>query len=127
MDDLNAAPLEGAHDDVIDMKDLLVNHYGWNEDDVLVLLDDGKPGQLQPTRGVIIAEMHNLVQGVQEGDVLFLQYSGHGGQVPDTNGDEIDGFDEVIYSCDQRPIVDDELHDILVKPLPSGCRLTVRT
>ncbi|KAF8511520.1 caspase domain-containing protein [Gautieria morchelliformis] len=115
--------VEGAHDDVDDMKEFLVHHHGWREEDILVLKDDGTSNQ-QPTRDVIIAEMHNLVRDVCAGDVLFLQFSGHGGQIPDMNGDENDGFDEVIYSCDRYPIVDDLMHDILVKPLPAGCRLT---
>lgn len=73
-----------------------------------------------------------------------IKDSGHGGQTRDLDGDEIDGRDEgkglvqefvflthfelVIYPVDFRTagfIVDDDLHDILVKPLPAGCRLTV--
>ena len=43
------------------------------------------------------------------------------------DGDEEDGYDEVIYPVDFRQvghIVDDEMHDILVKPLRPGVRLT---
>lgn len=32
-----------------------------------------------------------------------------------------------IVSSDAIKIIDDELHEVLVKPLPAGCRLTVRT
>jgi len=45
----------------------------------------------------------------------------------DLDGDEDDGYDEVIYPIDFKTaghIVDDDIHDILVKPLPPGCRLT---
>lgn len=52
---------------------------------------------------------------------------GHGGQTKDLDGDEEDGYDEVIYPVDFRQvghIVDDEMHDILVKPLQPGTRLT---
>jgi hypothetical protein len=58
---------------------------------------------------------------------LFFHYSGHGGQVPDLNGDEIDGMDEVIFPVDFKQhgfIVDDDMHAIMVKDLPEGCRLT---
>jgi len=57
----------------------------------------------------------------------FFHYSGHGGQTKDLNGDEADGYDEVIYPVDFKRaghIVDDYMHDIMVKPLPHGCRLT---
>jgi metacaspase-1 len=53
--------------------------------------------------------------------------TGHGGQTPDTDGDEDDGYDEVIYPVDFRVagfIVDDEMHRIMVKPLQAGVRLT---
>ena len=41
---------------------------------------------------------------------------GHGGQTPDLDGDEEDGYDEVIYPVDFRQaghIVDDEMHAIM--------------
>jgi hypothetical protein len=46
---------------------------------------------------------------LDEGDILFLTYSGHGGQVPDRNGgDEPDSQDETWVLFD-RQLVDDEL------------------
>jgi hypothetical protein len=71
--------------------------------------------------------MQWLVSGAHPNDSLFFHYSGHGGQTKDTDGDEGDGFDEVIYPVDYESaghIVDDNMHDIMVKPLPAGCRLT---
>ncbi|KAK7050944.1 Ca(2+)-dependent cysteine protease [Paramarasmius palmivorus] len=71
--------------------------------------------------------MQWLVRGAAPNDSLFFHYSGHGGQTEDLDGDEADGYDEVIYPLDHESaghIVDDEMHDILVKPLPPGCRLT---
>lgn len=53
--------------------------------------------------------------------------SGHGGQVKDVSGDEDDGYDECIYPVDYKQtshILDDDLHAIMVRPLPAGCRLT---
>ncbi len=57
----------------------------------------------------------------------MLTNKGHGGQTADTNGDEEDGSDEVIYPVDFRQvghIVDDQMHQIMVSPLPAGVRLT---
>jgi hypothetical protein len=59
--------------------------------------------------------------------LLLLTSSGHGGQTEDANGDEEDGNDEVIYPVDFRQaghIVDDQMHEVLVSPLPPGARLT---
>lgn len=58
---------------------------------------------------------------------LVFQFSGHGGQVPDTDGDEEDAKDETIIPCDYQSagqITDDDLFKMLVKPLPEGVLLT---
>jgi hypothetical protein len=81
----------------------------------------------QPTKANILRAMHWLVKDAKPNDSLFFHYSGHGGQTPDLDGDEEDGYDEVIYPVDFRSashIVDDEMHRIMVKPLLPGVRLT---
>lgn len=58
---------------------------------------------------------------------MLTSLLGHGGQTADLDGDEEDGYDEVIYPVDFRVaghIVDDEMHNIMVKPLAPGVRLT---
>jgi hypothetical protein len=44
---------------------------------------------------------------LRSGDILLLTYSGHGGQVDDTNGDEPEDETWVLYD---RELVDDELY-----------------
>jgi hypothetical protein len=71
--------------------------------------------------------MQWLVKDARPNDALFFHYSGHGGQQADTDGDEADGMDENIYPLDHKTagtIVDDDMHAIMVKTLPQGCRLT---
>lgn len=46
---------------------------------------------------------------LESGDTLLLTYSGHGGQIPDTNSDEADAQDETWVLFD-RQMVDDELY-----------------
>lgn len=53
--------------------------------------------------------------------------TGHGGQTKDLDGDEDDGYDEVIYPVDYvraGHVVDDQIHAICVAPLKPGVRLT---
>lgn len=60
-------------------------------------------------------------------DRFFFHFSGHGGQKADEDGDEEDGNDETIYPVDHEEagvITDDVMHDLMVRPLPAGCRLT---
>jgi hypothetical protein len=65
--------------------------------------------------------------GTSRGDQVVIQFSGHGSFVPDRDGDEPDGTDEVIcpYDVNARgPITDDELFD-LYSARPAGVRLLV--
>jgi metacaspase-1 len=57
------------------------------------------------------------------GDMLVFTYSGHGGQVPDANGDEQDRMDETWVLYD-RQMVDDELYSLLGKLKP-GVRVAI--
>ena len=45
---------------------------------------------------------------------VFFHYSGHGTQVQDTDGDEMDGLDEAIYSKNGKIITDDEISEVLM-------------
>ncbi|KAF4591056.1 Ca(2+)-dependent cysteine protease [Pleurotus pulmonarius] len=101
--------------------------FGYQENDIVVLTDDATNPRQLPTRDNMIRAMGWLVRDAQPNDSLFFHYSGHGGQTKDLDGDEEDGFDEVIYPVDYAEnghITDSDMHDILVKPLPAGCRLT---
>jgi len=63
----------------------------------------------EATSAAVIAFLKGAAKQLAKGDELFLTYSGHGGQVPDGNGDEIDGIDETWCLYD-RQLVDDELY-----------------
>lgn len=119
--------LRGCINDVQNVKGFLINHWGYKQDDMVILTDDATNPRMQPTTANIIQAMQWLVNNAKPNDALFFHYSGHGGQTKDTDGDEADGYDEVIYPVDFESsghIVDDLMHDIMVKPLPEGCRLT---
>ncbi|KAH9243467.1 hypothetical protein K456DRAFT_1717023 [Colletotrichum gloeosporioides 23] len=119
--------LRGCINDVKNVSAFLVERYGYKREDMVVLTDDQREPMGQPTKQNILRAMHWLVQGAQPNDSLFFHYSGHGGQTEDIDGDEDDGYDEVIYPVDFKEaghIVDDEMHHIMVKPLQPGVRLT---
>merc|ERR1712000_292969 len=118
--------LKGCINDVKNMQNFLAK-YGFNGQNVRVLTDDLTDASRQPTRANILRDLRWLVQGARPGDSLFFHFSGHGSQVVDTSGDEDDGMDETILPVDYNKagqIIDDELHEILVAPLPAGCKLT---
>ncbi|KAI0844882.1 caspase domain-containing protein [Daldinia vernicosa] len=119
--------LRGCINDVRNMSQYLVEHFGYKREDMVILTDDQQNPMSQPTKQNILRAMHWLVKDARPNDSLFFHYSGHGGQTKDLDGDEPDGYDEVIYPVDFRHtghITDDEMHRIMVKPLQSGVRLT---
>ena len=61
------------------------------------------------TRANALAAMRRAAKALRAGDLLFLTYSGHGGQVPDVNGDEADKRDETWCLYDGQ-VIDDELY-----------------
>ncbi|XXH01102.1 hypothetical protein Hte_007453 [Hypoxylon texense] len=119
--------LRGCINDVRNMSAYLVEHFGYKREDMVILTDDQQNPMSQPTKQNILRAMHWLVKDARPNDSLFFHYSGHGGQTKDLDGDEPDGYDEVIYPVDFRQtghITDDEMHRIMVRPLQSGVRLT---
>ncbi|RXW17553.1 hypothetical protein EST38_g8300 [Candolleomyces aberdarensis] len=120
--------LRGCINDVENLLTFIEEQWDYHDADVRVLRDDSEDPDDQPTKANILAAMEWLVEDAQPNDALFLHYSGHGSQQEDEDGDEKDGIDEALCPVDYTDsglIVDDVLHDILVKPLPRGCRLTV--
>lgn len=118
--------LRGCINDVNNVSKFLQAH-GYQKNDIVILTDDQSNARALPKRQNILDGMKWLVKGAQQGDSLFFHYSGHGGQVEDKDGDEYDGMDECIYPMDFESageIIDDIMHDIMVKSLPPGCRLT---
>jgi len=65
------------------------------------------------TKNNILEGFKNLLMNCQAGDFLFFVYSGHGSYAIDRNGDEKDGRDELIVSCDLQSILDDELKALI--------------
>jgi hypothetical protein len=75
----------------------------------------------------IRAAIASTIGKAKNGDLVVIQYSGHGSYVPDEDGDEPDGTDECICPYDinsKGPITDDELFDIYSAKKP-GVKLVV--
>lgn len=46
------------------------------------------------TKAGIVNAFNSLINRSQNGDIVYIQFSGHGQMMTDMNGDEKDGFDE---------------------------------
>jgi hypothetical protein len=75
------------------------------------------------TRDTVTRALKSAAAKLAAGDILFLTYSGHGGQVPDKNGDEDDGTDETWCLYDGE-LIDDELYAIFAR-FRKGVRIFV--
>lgn len=56
----------------------------------------------------------------------MFYFVGHGQRQLDSNGDEADGFDEALLPVDhatEGALVDDEINETIVRPLPHGAKL----
>ncbi len=71
--------LAGCHNDVLNMKEYLMDVHEFEEDNMHVLLDDGV--HEDPTYDNIMNAYRQLVASSEEGDCVYLHYSGHGGKV----------------------------------------------
>ena len=112
----SVSPLNGPANDANDVAAFLVEHAGFRQRDLRVLLDG------EATRHNILAAFETwLIQGTRPGDDVLLYFSGHGFQQPDVNGDEADGLDETLVPVDARVderavggmITDDEIGALL--------------
>jgi hypothetical protein len=115
IDDYRAVPgLMGAVNDVATLRELLRNRWGFADRNIELLTDAAA------TRAGVLAALNRLVQTAGPDDIVYVHYSGHGSQVRDRNGDEVDRLDETLVPYDGRTpgirdIVDDELDALFAR------------
>ena len=114
--------LQGCALDATIMSGMLQDHFGFPGDNIRLVLDN------RATKANILDRLRWLVQDAKAGDVLAFFYAGHGSQVRDRNGDELeDQIDEILCPHDlswDDPLTDDILHEYFSK-VPEGVNLTV--
>lgn len=80
------------------------------------------------TREGVASAINNAAANLSSGDIFLLYYSGHGGQLPDLDGDEDDGRDET-WCLFNGQMMDDEIRqfwtnfkeDVRVLVLSDSC------
>jgi hypothetical protein len=65
----------------------------------------------ETTRDGILKAFDDLVLATQKGDIVYVQYSGHGDQIPDRDGDEADGYDETLVPSNVSESGDNQVTD----------------
>lgn len=116
--------LNGCINDVQKMKQVLLDHFGYQENQIIVMSDE-ESGALRPTALNIMNQLGSLIIRAyyNEAQEIWIHYSGHGSYIEDHSGDELDNRDEVIVPLDHDKsglITDDLLHNYM-EYLPSTC------
>jgi hypothetical protein len=76
------------------------------------------------TSAAVTAAIADAAAKLAPGDTFFLSYSGHGGQVPDRNGDEQEDRMDETWVLHDRQLIDDELYALWGR-FPTGVRIFV--
>jgi metacaspase-1 len=77
----------------------------------------------EATRKNMLAAVRAASKTLKSGDLLFVSYSGHGGQIPDVSGEEDDKLDETWCLYDGE-FIDDEVY-LELSRIPAGVRVLV--
>lgn len=117
IDQYRDSPLQGCVRDAITWSEVLTGL----QFQVTTLRDAGA------TRQAILDALRTMIASARAGDSLVFQYSGHGSQVEDLNGDESDRYDETLVPIDYDAgalLIDDDLAEVY-RLLPPGVLLTL--
>lgn len=114
---LKMTNLRGCVNDVMDMKRLLTDNFGFNEKDILVLTN-----KKATHKGIVDAFRTHLIDKATANTIVVFHYCGHGSQMRDQEGgDEVfDQMDETIVPHDSRTpgkfdIRDDQLNGLFTQ------------
>ena len=105
--------LNGCINDIVHMRNTLVDAYGYKDANIYMLRDDD--ASRLPTRANILKNLTTLIGMSQPADTLWVHYSGHGMQIKSSDKDESDKLDECIVPCNYNTagiITDNELFAI---------------
>lgn len=123
------AELSGCINDSQNLKQFLIQKNYFDNKEI-IMMNDNKSGVLYPTKRNILKMLDNMrdfaLKNQNKKVLLFFAYSGHGHNIRDENGDEIDGRDEVLCPVDFSQngfIVDDLLKSRFVDKLPANTKL----
>jgi hypothetical protein len=111
------SPLAGSVNDIEDMKALLIGKFDFQPANILVLKNE------QATHAAIISAIQtHLIAKARPGDIVVLDYSGHGSLMTVRTGNKPNRLDETIVPYDSRDpqgkvfdIAGSELHEWLVQ------------
>jgi hypothetical protein len=106
--------LLGCIDDICNARNMLIDAYGYNKSNIIMLRDDTENPGLMPTYENIMRELNDIVS--TNSDEIWIQYSGHGTQFQNKTDKSL--MDDVIVPIDYYNtsyIFDYDIYKILLK------------
>jgi hypothetical protein len=120
--------LEGAFNDAKAMKEILIERFGFEESNVIILPNPSQPATADNILGLL---QTLLIDQAQQGDVSLFYFAGHGSRIRNTaaRNDNPTGFDSTIIPADALAGVPDirgkELARIYAQAAKKHVTLTV--
>lgn len=108
--------LRGCIDDVINMRNVLIDAFGYTQNNIIMLRDDSSSASLLPTKANIISALNTLVAGSSSNQEIWIHYSGHGSQIRDSSNTSRNGLDDIIIPLDYQRngfITDIQINNII--------------
>ncbi len=87
--------LQGCENDVRLQQQLLIHRFGFQPEDIKILIDDAATRQ-----GILTAFEEHLINKAVPGDVVVFHFSGHGSRVADPDKDTEDGLTSSLVPFD---------------------------
>jgi hypothetical protein len=105
--------LSGCIDDICNMRNMLIDAYGYNKSNIIMLRDDAENPIMMPTYENIMRELNDIA--FSDNDEIWIQYSGHGTQFQNVTDKSL--MDNVIVPIDfyNSYIFDYDIYKILLK------------
>ncbi|RZD41621.1 MAG: hypothetical protein CXT73_04560 [Methanobacteriota archaeon] len=112
--------LNSSYNDMLLVEKYLMVSEGFDQSNILVLSDNPnkKTSESNATFFNIVKRIKEMTEMASTNDMLFFYFTGHGTQIKDKSGDEVDNLDEVFLPSDYGQTV---LSDDLIKSLLSTC------
>jgi hypothetical protein len=103
--------LRGCVNDAENLREFLLESGAATKPEDVTVLRNGTADAIYRALVLLAATTHREIV-----PSVFISFSGHGTYMRDTDGDEVDGYDECICPCDYQTagvLRDDELNDLL--------------
>ena len=126
-----AEQLDGSANDIALIRSVLVNRFGFKEDNIIQRSDEGATGA--GIRAAFASLLQRIDQLPENGPLaqVYFHFSGHGSQVADQaegheDRDELDGYDETLVPHDadrqggNQDIRDDEINAFINRVVGEG-------